>query len=157
MHLGHDHDEGGGSSAAPILARGHASIGDNGHRDALQWQTPHRPDKPPPSETRDLDQIETAFAEAFVGASDPVSLLRLAGIPMSGRDGSGGELHLLRVEIEALTDVGALSPLFGGGLRYEALRDHLVSRRRRLHFIYFDGTQSRRLALSEARSLAPTT
>jgi hypothetical protein len=151
-----DHGENGGGAAGGASAHSHAAIGHNGHRGAAQWQTPHLAEgERLPDEAPDLDQIEAAFVEAFAGATDSIGFLKLAGVVVSGHGPEGDELHLLRVEIENRTDVGALSPLFGGGLRYSGLADHMVSRRRRLLFIYFDGVGTRRLTLGEARALRP--
>ena len=62
--------------------------------------------------------------------------------------------HLLRVEIEGLTDVGAVSPLLGGaGVRYDPLPARMVSQRRRLAFVYHDGRRIVRLHFAEARAL----
>jgi hypothetical protein len=80
--------------------------------------------------------------------------LRLAGIPFSGVAMDGRRLHLLRVEIEDLTDVGSAVPLLGGaGVRYDPLPEKLVSRRRNLRFAYHDGAQVVWLEFAEARVL----
>jgi hypothetical protein len=108
----------------------------------------------PPAEP-DLDLVETAFVESFARCSDATSFLRLAGIAFTGRDAAGTPLNLLRVEIEDLTDIGGVSPLLGGaGLRYDPLPERMVSRRRRLHFVYHDGIATRRLDFAAARALA---
>lgn len=130
----------------------------NAPRAAAQWQTPHQP----PDEThettppeRDFDLVEASFVESFTRCTDPTSFLRLAGIPFSGTDANGRTLHLLRVEIEDLTDVGSAVPLLGGeGMRYDPLPARLISRRRRLHFAYHDGAQVVMLDFSAARTLA---
>jgi hypothetical protein len=143
MHDGsHDHPHG----------RGH-----NAPRAATQWQTPHLP----PSEMHetapvehDLDLVEASFMESFMRCSDPTSFLRLAGIAFVGVDAGGQELHLLRVEIEDLTDVGFAAPLLGGeGMRYDPLPGRLVSQRRRLRFAYHDGAQVVMLDFAAARAL----
>jgi hypothetical protein len=143
MHDGpHDHPHG----------RGH-----NAPRAATQWQTPHLP----PSELQetaepeqDLDLVEASFVEAFIHCSDPTSFLRLAGIAFAGVDANGCELHLLRVEIEDLTDVGSAVPLLGGdGMRYDPLPARLVSHRRRLRFAYHDGARVVMLDFAGARGL----
>lgn len=149
---GHDHDHGHGHHHAH--APGHNRGG------AAQWQVPHRADggaeAPPDPQVRDLDLVEASFVEGFRSASDPTSFLRLAGIPFSARDDGGRTVHLLRCEIEEATDVGAVMPLMGGAaMRYDPLPKTFVSRRRRLAFVYHDGTGPRRLAFAEARSLRP--
>ena len=154
----HDHEHGHGHGhdhyhhAHPVAGPGH-----NRPRTAVQWQVPHRPegaeDPTPPAE-RDLDLVETSFVEGFVRAPDPTSFLRLASIPFVGVDGSGRRLHLLRVETESMTDVGAVAPLLGGeGVRYDPLPARLVSQRRRLAFVYHDGRSVERLDFAQARRL----
>jgi hypothetical protein len=137
----------------------HALPGHNRPR-AAQWQVPHLPEAadPTPPPERDLDLVETSFVEGFGRASDPTSFLRLAGIPFVGLDGTGRRLHLLRVEMESLTDLGAVSPLLNGeGMRYDPLPARMVSQRRRLAFVYHDGRQLVRLNFAEARMLADET
>lgn len=122
----------------------------------MQWQTPHQPDggkaAAAPAEP-DLDKVEAAFVDGFLGAADPTSFLRLARIPFEiAADGAG--LRLLRVEIDALTDVGSLTPHLGGGaFRYDPLPSNFVSRRRRLRFVYFDGEALRGLSYAELREM----
>jgi hypothetical protein len=124
---------------------------------AVQWQTPHlpagvRPEADP--RPADFDMVEASFVEGFVRASDATSFLRLAGIPFSGSDASGRVLHLLRCEIEDVTDVGSVVPLLGGeGMRYDPLPAKFVSHRRRLSFAYHDGTALVRLDFAAARAL----
>jgi hypothetical protein len=141
---GHDHEH-------PAAGPGH------NRPKAVQWQVAHRPegaeDPTPPAE-RDLDLVETSFVEGFLRAADPTSFLRLASIPFVGVDGDGRRLHLLRVEMESLTDVGAVAPLLGGaGVRYDPLPARLVSQRRRLTFVYHDGRGLARLDFAQARRL----
>lgn len=122
-----------------------------------QWQTPHLPhDHDHPEEhghEPDLDLVEAAFVEGFARAPDPVSFLRLAGVPFkSERDGL--PLALVRVEIESATDVASVTPLLGGGgHRVAPLPASHVSRRRRLGFHYLAGDRMVRLDLAEARAL----
>jgi hypothetical protein len=149
-HPGHGHDH-----HAPAAGFG---PGHNRPKAAVQWQVPHRAegggaDATPPPE-RDLDLVGSSFVEGFGRASDPTSFLRLAGIPFVGVDGAGRRLHLLRVETESLTDVGAVAPLLGGeGIRYDPLPAPMVSQRRRLAFVYHDGSTIQRLDFVEARRL----
>jgi hypothetical protein len=68
----------------------------------------------------------------------------------------GAELALLRIEIDSIADVGAITPHLGGDtFRYDPLPATMVSRRRRLRFIYFDGTRLRPVSLAEITALAP--
>jgi len=168
----HDHDH---SHAHPHAhhqsgtGRDHAPPhGGPGHnraperRGVAQWQTPHLDPQPDPHAAlqhghgeADLDQVEAAFIEGFLAASDPTSFLRLAGIPFTVAAADGATLRLLRVETEVVADVGAVTPHLGGGsLRYDPLPARLVSRRRRLRFVYFDGTGLRPLGFAAVRQAA---
>jgi hypothetical protein len=155
MHGGHEHDHynGGGSALA-----GHNRPTDP--RRPIQWQTPHRNDAPAAEEGRpraetDLDLVEAAFVEGFLGASDMTSFLRLARVPFEGTDAGGAKLALLRVEVDSVADVGSITPHLGGGtFRYDPLPARMVSRRKRLRLVYFDGQKPRVLDLAEALSLA---
>jgi len=152
MHRGHDHDHhhhGNGSTA------GHNHVTP---LRAAQWQTPHLPeghDRADHAHEPDLDLVEMAFVEGFATAKDPASFLRLARIPFEATAADGGKLVLLRVESDAVTDVGALMPQLGGGvMRYDPLPARMVTHRRRLRFVYFDGKTPRVMSLGEVRELA---
>lgn len=137
---------------------GHAHGPGHNASGVAQWQTPHAPDAAPPlpeaSPEADFDLVEQAFAQSFPAAADPTSFLRLAGVPFVGARADGRRLFLLRVEQDEATDVGSVTPgLNGAGLRYAPMPQRLVSRRRRLAFIYFDGESLARLGLAEARAL----
>lgn len=127
----------------------------------LQWQTPHLPhghDTPDsPDHELDLDLVEAAFVEGFARATDPVSFLRLAGVPFkSERDGQ--PLDLVRVEIETAVDVASVTPLLGGGgHRVAPLPASHVGQRRRLGFHYLQGDRMVRLDLAAARALVDLT
>ena len=87
------------------------------------------------------------------GRRTPTSFLRLAGIPFVGETATGTRLHLLRVETEDVIDVGAVMPLVGGaGVAYDPLPSRLTSRRRRLAFVYHDGTGPKHLGFGAARA-----
>lgn len=155
MHRGHDHHhhgDGGGEG------RSRAGVGHNhaqGPRVA-QWQTPHLEanQQPGPDVERDIDKVEMAFIAGFMDATDPTSFLRLARVPFELTAADGSKLSLLRVEIEALTDVGSVTPHLGGkSFRYDPLPSGLVSHRRRLQFVYFDGQNLRPLSFAEVRGL----
>ncbi len=130
-------------------------------RPTAQWQTPHRPHGEAHPDDHghepDLDLVEAAFVEGFERAPDPVSFLRLAGVPFrSERDGL--PLDLVRVEIESAVDVASVTPLLGGaGHRVAPLPASHVSRRRRLGFHYLAGERMVRLDLAEARRLVNLT
>ena len=155
MHQGHDHDH--------HHHHGNGATGGVGHNHvtplrAVQWQTPHKPQGHDHEDhdhgELDLDLVEAAFAESFTSTSDPASFLRLAHIPTEAVDAAGVKLVLLRVESEAVTDVGSLMPHLGGGsLRYDPLPAQMVTRRRKLRFVYYDGQAARLLKLAEVRDL----
>jgi hypothetical protein len=151
IHRGHDHDDhrvhsGAAGHNRPAPPR------------AAQWQTPHLPDDRAPDDRPhhepDLDLVEKAFVESFSTSSDPTSFLRLARIPFEAVDGEGRKLVLLRVETDAVTDIGTLTPHLGGGaMRYDPLPAQMVSQRRRLRFVYFDGVAPRAVTLGEVREV----
>jgi hypothetical protein len=140
-----------------------------GARPELQWQVPHRHAHGDPAHDHgpddggdlgaaepDFDLVEAAFVEHFDRASDPTSFLRLAGVPFQGRATDGRRLSLLRVEQEALTDVASVTPQLGGAPpRHDPLPAAMVSKRRRLRFVYLDGETPHRLTLAEAKALRP--
>lgn len=146
----HDHDHG---DQPPLAGAGHNHA--PSPRAAVQWQTPHRShaEQHPAAAESDLDKVEAAFVESFFAASDQASFLRLARIPFQIGLADGGCLQLLRVEIDALTDVGTLTPHIGGEtFRYDILPGELISQRRRLRFVYFDGNGLRSLNFTDARN-----
>jgi hypothetical protein len=151
MHRGHDHDHHHGIGAIA----GHNHVAPR----AAQWQTPHLPHDHAHDDRHhesDLDLVEMALVEGFAATKDPASFLRLARIPAEAVDASKTKLVLLRVEMEATTDVGTLSPQLGGGaMRYDPLPARMVTHRRKLGFVYFDGTSPRTLSLGEVRALTP--
>jgi hypothetical protein len=163
---GHDHDHGHdhGHNHSHDHAHDHGhdhhhEHGGPGHngaprRPVAQWQTPHSPGEQPPAVAEpDLDKVEAAFIEGFIDAPDPVSFLRLGRIPFEMTAADGAKLNLLRVEIDALADVGSLTPHLGGGsFRYDPLPASLVSHRRRLRFVYFDGEKLRPLTFTDLRA-----
>ena len=163
MHDGHDHrhDVGGGGGVQPTQA----GAGHNrplAPRKSAQWQTPHRPhgehEHDHDHRETDVDLVEAAFIEGFLEASDPTSFLRLAQVPFEAVASDGTKLALLRVEIDAVADVGSVTPHLGGGsFRYDPLPARMVSRRKRLRFVYFDGQRPRPLDLAEVRGLTTAT
>ncbi len=155
---GHDHQHGHGHRHDHGYDD-HHDHGGPGHnhapnRPVAQWQTPHSPGEPPPAAAEsDLDKVEAAFIDGFIDAPDPVSFLRLGRIPFEMIATDGAKLNLLRIEIDALADVGSLTPHLGGGsFRYDPLPASLVSQRRRLRFVYFDGDKLRPLTFLEVRT-----
>jgi hypothetical protein len=161
-HHDHDHSHGHDHGHAHDHHHDHAHPPHGpGHnhshaaRAPAQWQTPHQPDGGPTtiSPEPDLDKVEAAFVDGFISAPDPTSFLRLARIPFEFAAGDVS-MKLLRVEIDALTDVGSLTPHLGGGtFRYDPLPSNFISRRRRLRFVYFDGASLRPLSYAELRDI----
>jgi hypothetical protein len=163
MHRGHHHhDPGHGAGGLTVAPRDPQAFGP-GHNHAgglhrvAQWQAPHL-EHPHDAEAGgpepDLDLVETAFVEAFATASDPTSFLRLAQVPFRATTPDGAELSLLRVEVDDVTDVGSVMPHLGGeSFRYDPLPAALVARRRRLRFVYGDGTVLRALNFAQVRGL----
>jgi hypothetical protein len=159
MHRGHDHDHhdhhnGGGGLTLAGPGHNHTVAA----RKPVQWHVPHRSEAPADAAAHapesDLDLIEAAFVEGFREASDPTSFLRLAQVPFEISSADGTRLVLLRVEVDAIADVGAITPHLGGtSFRYDPLPARMVSRRSRLRFIYFDGQGLRALGLAELRGL----
>jgi hypothetical protein len=150
-HHGHDHDHHHHDPGHPPHGPGHNLP--HTSRAAAQWQTPHQPNgtATTPAVEPDLDKVEKAFVDGFLAAGDATSFLRLARVPFEMVLG-GASLRLLRVEIESLTDVASLTPHLGGGtFRYDPLPANFVSQRRRLRFVYFDGTGLRALSYAELR------
>jgi hypothetical protein len=158
MHGGHEHDHTNGGGGSVIAGIGHNRPSEP--RRPAQWQTPHLDDAPAaaqgqPRPETDLDLVEAAFVEGFLGASDATSFLRLARVPFEGMAADGGKLALLRVEVDSVADVGSVTPHLGGAtFRYDPLPARMVSRRKRLRLVYFDGQGTRMLGLAEAMSLA---
>ena len=153
----HDHHHDHGHRHGHDHHHDHGGPGHNGgpKRPAAQWQTPHNPGEQPPATAEpDLDKVEAAFIDGFIDAPDPVSFLRLGRIPFEMVAADGARLNLLRVEIDALADVGSLTPHLGGGsFRYDPLPSRLVSHRRRLRFVYFDGDKLRPLTFTDVRAV----
>jgi hypothetical protein len=150
----HDHDHAHDDHHGHDHGPGHNAMG----RSATQWQTPHDPAAAGPKPVRapesDFDLVETAFVAGFSNAPDPVSFLRLARVPFAGRTAEGETLQLLRVETDEAVDVASITPHLGGAsMRYDPLPPRMVSRRRRLAFIYFDGKAARRLSFTEVLAL----
>jgi hypothetical protein len=143
-------------SPRPGLGHNHADA-----REVVQWQVPHRADGgqvqsgPEPGEP-DLDKVETAFAHGFTMSADPTSFLRLANVPFEAVASDGKTLVLLRVEVDAVVDIGSVMPHLGGAsFRYDPLPESMVTKRQRLRFVYFDGADIRSLSFAELRAIAP--
>lgn len=132
-------------------------LGHNAARRAAQWQTPHDhgANSAAGAEAEpDFDLVESAFVAGFANAPDPTSFLRLARIPFEGKTREGKTLRLLRVETDEAVDVASITPHLGGdSMRYDPLPAKMISRRRRLAFIYFDGQATHRLSFGEASAL----
>jgi hypothetical protein len=103
----------------------------------------------------DLDLVESAFVEGFAVATDPTSFPATRGRAVRCHAADGARLVLQRIETEAVTDVGSITPHLGGqSFRYDPLPAALVSRRR-LRFIYRRAAGTCLLSFAEVRSLIP--
>ena len=176
MHRDYDHDHGDHQSYYQVDHSPDGSRRSGGHegsspadlsngkprksRGVTQWQMPHLGPQEAEQHERehqesDLDQVEAAFVEGFMTSSDPTSFLRLANIPLTAMAADGAKLALLRVETDLVADIGSLTPHLGGqSFRYDPLPRSLVSHRRRLRFVYFDGLTLRALSFAHLRELA---
>jgi hypothetical protein len=155
MHRGHHGDHAQyDNGPAMVPGPGHNHVR-SPHQPA-QWQLLHGEQPSAQGEVRsdaesDLDLVAAAFVEGFIAASDPTSFLRLAKVPFEATAADGAKLSLLRVEINAITDVGTITPHLGGAsFHYDPLPGRMASRRKHLKFIYFDGRGVRALDLTEA-------
>jgi hypothetical protein len=153
MRRGHEHEQhhsgngaAGGGHGQPAAAMRTA-----------QWQAPQRPNGYEHycrHYEADLEAVESAFFEGFAEASDPVSFLKLAGIPSEAVDSAGKRLALLRVECGLGVDVGSLSPSAASEpMRYTPLPRRMTTRRRQVRFLYVDGVSLRTLTLGEVWAL----
>ena len=105
----------------------------------------------PAIEIRGVSKEFRLFHEHYSSLKD--RLAHLGRIPFEMIAADGATLNLLRVEIDALADVGSLTPHLGGGsFRYDPLPARLVSHRRRLRFVYFDGEKLRPLTFTDVRA-----
>ena len=165
MHRGHDHDhhpfDGAGASSgrdgfptfgAATITRTPLRAWRNGRRRTSIRDRAAQGDDA--QGEPDLDQVEAAFVEGFAAATDPTSFLRLANVPFEATAADGAKLVLLRVEVDLVTDVGSVTPHLGGdSFRYDPLPAALVTRRRRLRFIYRGNGGIRALEFAEVRTL----
>jgi hypothetical protein len=151
MHRGHDHDHDHHGNGVAGAGHNHALP----QKSPLQWQTLHDGHHHElESDQLDVDLVEKAFIDGFRATGDPTSFLRLAHVPFDAKAPDGARLVLLRVETEAMTDVGAIMPHLGGGtFRYDPLPAGMVARRQALRFVYFDGYKLRSLRLADIASL----
>jgi hypothetical protein len=79
-----------------------------------------------------------------------VAASRHARIPFEAVDAAGTKLAILRIESDAVKDVGALMPRLGGGaMSYDVLPARMVTYRQRLRFVDFDGNAPGVLTLGE--------
>jgi hypothetical protein len=159
MHGRHDDEDFRGADG------GHRRLSRHGHNrrqdgKVAQWQTPHLDGSANAVEENpeaDVDLIELAFIKGLATATDPTSFLRVAQIPFDARSSNGTRLVLLRVETVTLTDVGSVTPHLGGvSFRYDPLPGRMATRRERLRFVYFDGSERQVLTLALVRRLRPT-
>ena len=101
------------------------------------------------------DLLERAFVEGFRAATDKVSFLRLAGIPLeTDIDGEPG-YKLMEVRLADTFMVGSAAPGFGGGaLVYHPFPGELVRHAAELGFVYCSARGARTLTWDRVHRLA---
>ena len=156
-HL-HDHSNGGGGA----LAAAPAGIGHNRPVEPqrpVQWQTPHRDDAPAAARGGSVPRPISTWSRppssrAFSPPATRPASCGWRGCRSKATAADGAKLALLRVEVDSVADVGSITPHLGGAsFRYDPLPARMVSRRKRLRLVYFDGQKPRMLDLAEALSL----
>jgi hypothetical protein len=105
-------------------------------------------------EEPDFDLVEAAFCEAVATASDPTSLLRLAGVPFVADLGGGKRMRLLSFSVANETEVGAIAPGFeAADPVYHPLPESRIRSLRRLRFTYHTVEGVKDFSLAEVRGL----
>lgn len=93
--------------------------------------------------------LESAFIEAFRAATDKLSFLRLARIPLELERAQKPGLKLMQVVIEESVEVGRASPGFASReLVYHPLPSPLATTAARLYFRYVSAEDVRELDLA---------
>ena len=140
MHQGHDHDHHHHGNGAAGAGHNHAQPTSG----TVQWQTPHLPHDHEHDARSCASRISIWWKWLLSKALRQPRTRRAScgwrGFRSRRPTRAGNKLVMLRVESDAVTDVGALMPQLGGGaMRYDPLPARMVTHRRRLRFIYFDG------------------
>ncbi|MEM9139757.1 MAG: hypothetical protein AAGB15_07980 [Pseudomonadota bacterium] len=88
-------------------------------------------------EAAELQVLATQFIEGFRQASDKMSYLRLAGVPLERREGDGPVQKLVDVQLTTEWQVGTASPSFGSReLSYLPFPGEMVTERTNMGFVY---------------------
>ena len=158
-HDDHDHGHASRSWSSHAHAHEHPSrpwrprTQSRARAPVAQWQTPHSPGTAPGTGGARSRQGRGRLHRRLHRRARSGQLPAPVRIPFEITAADGAKLNLLRVEIDALADVGSLTPHLGGGsFRYDPLPASMVSHRRRLRFVYFDGDKLRPLTFTEVRA-----
>ena len=88
--------------------------------------------------SEDLKGITSQFIEGFLSASDKMSFLRLAGVPLEiTPEGEGQKMKLVDVQLTTEWQVGTASPSFGSKeLSYLPFPGEMIKERTNMNFVY---------------------
>ncbi len=109
------------------------SIGHN-KQDALHLHS-HITDE---DKSEDLKDITSQFIEGFLSASDKLSFMRLAGVPLEiTPEGEEQKMKLVDVQLTTEWQVGTASPSFGSKeLSYLPFPGEMIKERTNMNFVY---------------------
>ena len=88
--------------------------------------------------SEDLKDITSQFIEGFLSASDKMSFLRLAGVPLEIiPEGEEQKMKLVDVQLTTEWQVGTASPSFGSKeLSYLPFPGEMIKERTNMNFVY---------------------
>ena len=88
--------------------------------------------------SEDLQDITSQFIEGFLSASDKMSFLRLAGVPLEiTPEGEEQKMKLVDVQLTTEWQVGTASPSFGSKeLSYLPFPGEMIKERTNMNFVY---------------------
>ena len=88
--------------------------------------------------SEDLKDITSQFIEGFLSASDKMSFLRLAGVPLEiSPEGEEQKMKLVDVQLTTEWQVGTASPSFGSKeLSYLPFPGEMIRERTNMNFVY---------------------
>ena len=88
--------------------------------------------------SEDLKDITSQFIEGFLSASDKMSFLRLAGVPLEiTPEGDEQKMKLVDVQLTTEWQVGTASPSFGSKeLSYLPFPGEMIKERTNMNFVY---------------------
>lgn len=88
-------------------------------------------------EAAELQVLATQFIEGFSQASDKMSYLRLAGVPLEREDGDRPKMKLVDVQLTTEWQVGTAAPSFGSReLSYMPFPGEMITERTNMGFVY---------------------